>query len=432
MDNHNKITNFGALADRAFDNYRRTFAAQAALSAIIGTLFIITIIGLAYLGLAVIWPAIPNFTGNQPLTEGIFLGIFFFVMLLFIMFFLAWQSAANITTLRSPDIKPPGLFKKAAKSSFAAFTVILAQLALFLPLLALLGIILFLNLSNLFTLLPIFAVLIFLILISLRALALFATNIALAHGRHFLSPIITSAKIVIKMGFFKIFITTALISIFNTTLYAGFFLALAALFGIIPADIIEFALLLADSPHMLALALALAYIPTIFIAPKLAVLAHGLYTPADSLPKLAGLASRTLAMAIDFIAVAIIFGAIFFGAATLLFGADFTPAQMNAAAITATFVGFFAVLTIYNIYFEVFENGRTPGKALLGLVVLNQQGKPPTLVQSLVRNVLRIVDIFGFIAIIINKNHHRLGDTLSLTTVKHITPEETEDNNVSG
>jgi len=109
---------------------------------------------------------------------------------------------------------------------------------------------------------------------------------------------------------------------------------------------------------------------------------------------------------------------VLFYAVSLVLGNQ-NPFQMGFAGAVTTAIAFFAVLTLYNIYFEVFENGQTPGKRALCLVVLNDQGMPPSLLQSLVRNVLRIVDVFGFVAMIFNRNHRRLGDMLSLTAVEY-------------
>jgi uncharacterized RDD family membrane protein YckC len=66
--------------------------------------------------------------------------------------------------------------------------------------------------------------------------------------------------------------------------------------------------------------------------------------------------------------------------------------------------------------------GRTLGKAMLDLRVVSLRGRPCSFSQSLKRNVLRILDFFGFylvayIAAKLNPWHQRLGDQWARTLV---------------
>ena len=419
MDNHGKISNLGALADAAYGNFRETFTTQAAFAAAISGFFITTVIGLSYLGLAVIWPAVPNFTGNATVTDGIFLSIFAFVIFLVSAFFMVWQSAAAVTVCHEMENEFGALAKSAAKSSLPAFTILLAQFALLLPILAVFGLIIFANLANILTLLPILLTLLFAVIILQRTLGFFALSVARNRGGYFFGPIVQSIKIVVKKGLLKIFILTAFTTMFSLGLFGGVFLLLLNIFGQIPSTLADFLGIVANPTWFFA-ALLLAYIPVTFFSPKLSVLAHSLYygesASASGLP---GLPSRTLATAMDLVVAAVCFWLFFHGASALFTGGGTNPFQININAAITTVIAFFAVFILYNIYFEVFENGQTPGKRLFALVVLSDRGVTPNFVQSLVRNVLRIVDIFGFILMIFNEKHHRLGDMLSLTTVEY-------------
>lgn len=47
----------------------------------------------------------------------------------------------------------------------------------------------------------------------------------------------------------------------------------------------------------------------------------------------------------------------------------------------------------YMVLFEVLDRGRTPGKRLLGLRVVHDDGTPIDWSSSLIRNLLRFVDM---------------------------------------
>ncbi len=77
----------------------------------------------------------------------------------------------------------------------------------------------------------------------------------------------------------------------------------------------------------------------------------------------------------------------------------------------------------YPVYFEVWHQGRTPGKKNLRIRVVNDDGTPVTFGPSLLRNLLRIVDflplayVTGIIASICNRQFKRLGDLVAGTLV---------------
>jgi uncharacterized RDD family membrane protein YckC len=83
----------------------------------------------------------------------------------------------------------------------------------------------------------------------------------------------------------------------------------------------------------------------------------------------------------------------------------------------------FAVITFYDVFFEVFHSGRTPGKRLNGLRVVRASGHPVTFLTSAVRNVIRPVDflpsayLLGAIVILATRKNQRIGDVIADTLV---------------
>lgn len=78
------------------------------------------------------------------------------------------------------------------------------------------------------------------------------------------------------------------------------------------------------------------------------------------------------------------------------------------------------------LYFIVFEGtyGKTPGKHLLGLVVVTRRGEPCEYRAAVIRSVLRIIDglpgalyVVGLIAIYLTDDRQRLGDLAADTVV---------------
>lgn len=83
----------------------------------------------------------------------------------------------------------------------------------------------------------------------------------------------------------------------------------------------------------------------------------------------------------------------------------------------------FLVEWFYPVAFEVLGNGATPGKRMLGLQVVESDGRPVGLAASVIRNLLRSADFlpFGFGAGILSMLFHprfqRLGDLAAGTLV---------------
>lgn len=84
----------------------------------------------------------------------------------------------------------------------------------------------------------------------------------------------------------------------------------------------------------------------------------------------------------------------------------------------------------YFTLFETFWNGQTPGKKLLKIRVIQQSGRQITLFESMTRNLIRMIDLLpsiylvGFITMLCNRQHQRLGDLAAGTIVIHERPSE--------
>jgi uncharacterized RDD family membrane protein YckC len=141
---------------------------------------------------------------------------------------------------------------------------------------------------------------------------------------------------------------------------------------------------------------------------------------------IAGVGSRFLAFALDSVIQALVTGIVVIG---LGFGSAWIArlgAVMSRVWIISIVVIFF--FTIYYGYFAIFEaiwNGQTPGKRLLRIRVIKETGRPITPVESVARNLLRIVDqlpafyAVGISSVLLSKQGKRLGDFVAGTIVVH-------------
>lgn len=79
----------------------------------------------------------------------------------------------------------------------------------------------------------------------------------------------------------------------------------------------------------------------------------------------------------------------------------------------------------YMVLFEVFNQGRSPGKQMLGLRVVHEDGTPVDWGAALLRNLLRFVDMLplgyccGLLASLASPRFQRLGDLAAGTLVIH-------------
>jgi len=98
--------------------------------------------------------------------------------------------------------------------------------------------------------------------------------------------------------------------------------------------------------------------------------------------------------------------------------------ELLPEAVRALFVATasFLILWSYNVVFEVLWNGQSPGKRVLHIRVVDGRGLPVDVSQSLIRNVVRLLDILpfggiGMLAAVLDSEHRRLGDRAADTLV---------------
>jgi uncharacterized RDD family membrane protein YckC len=101
--------------------------------------------------------------------------------------------------------------------------------------------------------------------------------------------------------------------------------------------------------------------------------------------------------------------------------------QMSKWTIALMIIILFLIFSGYFILFEWLWNGQTPGKRLMKLRVIREDGRPITLWEAVSRNLLRIFDAIpgflipiyslGLVSIFLSSRDQRFGDMFSGTVV---------------
>lgn len=133
--------------------------------------------------------------------------------------------------------------------------------------------------------------------------------------------------------------------------------------------------------------------------------------------RVAGPAVRSMAWLID----SLIFIGLIIGASMLMgFAAGFVGAEVSRGLqLLFLFLG----MWFYNVFFEMGAKGASPGQRTMGLKVASVSGAPVRLPQSIIRNLLRVVDfmpfgyLLGLICCLFTKKFQRLGDLVADTVV---------------
>ncbi|MDR2384713.1 MAG: RDD family protein [Tannerella sp.] len=86
-----------------------------------------------------------------------------------------------------------------------------------------------------------------------------------------------------------------------------------------------------------------------------------------------------------------------------------------------TFFAFYLPAVFYSLLWEVFNNGRSPGKMLFKMRVVMQDGSTPDTAAYFMRWILLFIDVWmswiGILVILLNKNNQRFGDIAAGTMV---------------
>lgn len=150
---------------------------------------------------------------------------------------------------------------------------------------------------------------------------------------------------------------------------------------------------------------------------------------------LASIGNRFLAVAIDhfiqYLSVFVVFWA-FSNIANVSnpfaeSGIETVLSEMPKWTIALMILVIFLIFSGYFIFFEWLWNGQTPGKRLMKLRVIREDGRPITLWEAIARNLLRIFDALpggfipiysiGLITIFFNSRDQRIGDLFAGTVV---------------
>jgi uncharacterized RDD family membrane protein YckC len=139
---------------------------------------------------------------------------------------------------------------------------------------------------------------------------------------------------------------------------------------------------------------------------------------------LAGIGSRFIALLVDML--------IWLAGLLVLifFFVIFAPGIETFSKISAQWAVAIAILILFLLFwgyftlFEAFWNGRTPGKRVARIRVIQRSGRAIGLIESMTRNLIRYIDMqpfplyaVGVIAIFATQQHQRLGDLAAGTLV---------------
>jgi uncharacterized RDD family membrane protein YckC len=146
--------------------------------------------------------------------------------------------------------------------------------------------------------------------------------------------------------------------------------------------------------------------------------------------ELAGLGSRFLAVAVDWIfqivlaiGVLIAFGYASAGINRALSSLHLKQSQTDSVITACEIVLFFLIFFGYFIAFEAWWNGQTPGKRAIGIRVVRDGGYPIGFTESVIRNLIRVLEVALFlygvsaISAIMSAANKRLGDFAAGTIV---------------
>lgn len=150
---------------------------------------------------------------------------------------------------------------------------------------------------------------------------------------------------------------------------------------------------------------------------------------------LASIGNRFLAVAIDhfiqYLSIILIAWTFISLTDVNLSSSESSPSQLFSEmpkwTIAILIIVIFLIFSGYFILFEWLWNGQTPGKRLLKLRVIREDGRPITIWEAIARNLLRIFDAIpgfvfpvysiGLISIFLNKRDQRIGDLFAGTVV---------------
>jgi uncharacterized RDD family membrane protein YckC len=143
---------------------------------------------------------------------------------------------------------------------------------------------------------------------------------------------------------------------------------------------------------------------------------------------IAGIGSRGAAALVDTAIQAIALTVVMLGITAAFVASTNILGGRSSEGAAALLIGLYALAVFvvtagYFMLFEILWSGQTPGKRLVGVRVIRENGYPIRPIDAVIRNVVRIVDWLPFIygvgvlTMLVNKRAKRLGDFASGTIV---------------
>jgi len=146
---------------------------------------------------------------------------------------------------------------------------------------------------------------------------------------------------------------------------------------------------------------------------------------------LAGIGSRFIALLVDYLIWGAAFLVLGLLSALILPGIKaFSKISEQWAAAIVIFIVFLFNWGYFTL-FEAFWNGRTPGKRVARIRVIQRSGRAIGLFESMARNLVRYIDqipffyAVGVISMFVTRQHQRLGDLAAGTLVVRDREQET-------
>lgn len=140
---------------------------------------------------------------------------------------------------------------------------------------------------------------------------------------------------------------------------------------------------------------------------------------------LATVGSRFLALAVDILVQIGCTILLFIGVGLGTLAATFAFEQAGPWLLAVLVLGMFIIYYGYFAVFEAIWNGQTPGKRFIGLRVIHVSGRPISVFEAILRNIVRIADqlpgiyAIGIVSIFVTERSQRLGDLAAGTVVVH-------------
>jgi uncharacterized RDD family membrane protein YckC len=128
----------------------------------------------------------------------------------------------------------------------------------------------------------------------------------------------------------------------------------------------------------------------------------------------AGLCARFYALLLDWLVRLVV-----------VYGAAIVAGLMGGFGVAFWLVFYFCLEWFYPVLFELGPTGASPGKKIVGLKVVMDNGLPVTPAASFTRNLLRVADFLPFafglaiVSMLVRADCKRLGDLAAATLVVH-------------